>query len=429
MIERLASTRRQDRALHGLTKAFYVLGALVLYPLWSLGSRLFGPLVRLLEGRAERAPAPSTPSQEGDRSMAAVLAELQAVPQTPRPSRVSATARKGIVDVSVMLMTQRRDAAHFGYAYPRQFSEQLIRSADGTPISAIVGMQPTPRPGLVVVHGLFGTKHFDYVRDVAVRAFYDWGFSVSAIDLRGFGMTEVMSEARNTGGWKEGEDVLAAAGDLHERGATSVGALGFSLGASSVMDACDLEGAEQALDGGILAVGGPSDTHLAVEHISTEPPPGDPFRLFYPSFKRLLRSKVRALGWPEDLDDFRHVLDRMTAPSYGISVAELHERSSAKNHVAGSKVPLLVLHATDDEIVPVEHARLVAEAARDNLEVEVWILPWGGHCAFDVLDPRWTWTVYRRFFERLAHYAPPESLVYSVPGNGQPREGVRAPAV
>ncbi len=34
----------------------------------------------------------------------------------------------------------------------------------------------------------------------------------------------------------------------------------------------------------------------------------------------------------------------------------------------------------------------------------VWIVPGGAHAAFDVLDSRWTYAVYRRFFEEIARY-------------------------
>jgi fermentation-respiration switch protein FrsA (DUF1100 family) len=68
-------------------------------------------------------------------------------------------------------------------------------------------------------------------------------------------------------------------------------------------------------------------------------------------------------------------------------------------------VPVLVLHAEDDEVVPVEHARMLEQAAADNDNVRVWIVPGGGHAAFDAIDRDWTYAVYRAFFERLATYA------------------------
>ena len=96
-----------------------------------------------------------------------------------------------------------------------------------------------PDPALIVVHGLFTSSRFDYVRQIAVRAFYEWGFNVAALDLRSFGMTELTSPAPSTAGWKEGLDILALAAYMKELGSTSVGALGISLGGSSVLNACD----------------------------------------------------------------------------------------------------------------------------------------------------------------------------------------------
>src|SRR5258707_6715957 len=51
-------------------------------------------------------------------------------------------------------------------------------------------LQEAARPSLIVVHGLFTSSRFDYVRQIAVRAFYEWGFNVAALDLRSFGRSE-----------------------------------------------------------------------------------------------------------------------------------------------------------------------------------------------------------------------------------------------
>ena len=40
----------------------------------------------------------------------------------------------------------------------------------------------------------------DYVRQIAVRAYYDWGFNVVALDLRSFGLTNLTSQAPTTVG-------------------------------------------------------------------------------------------------------------------------------------------------------------------------------------------------------------------------------------
>src|SRR5205085_9095557 len=121
--------------------------------------------------------------------------------------------------------------------------------------------------------------------------------------------------------------------------------------------------AEEALDGGILAIAGPADTRLGTEYIDRPVPRGDRFYPVSQLFKTLLVSKVRNLGWPSEVASFEALQELVVAPHYGITLDEVYERSSAKNHIAGARVPVLVLHAQDDEVVPVEHARMIEEAA------------------------------------------------------------------
>jgi pimeloyl-ACP methyl ester carboxylesterase len=234
-------------------------------------------------------------------------------------------------------------------------------------------------------------------------AYYDWGFNVAAIDLRSFGLTEMLTRAPSTAGWKEGEDIVCVARQLKEMGATSVGAIGISLGASSVMGASHPDGAE-VLDGGILAVGGPADTRVAAEYLDRKVPPMHPFYGASRFFEAMLVSKVRNLGWPSEVADFTTLVEHVMAPHYHVTPDELYHRSSARNHLASARVPVLVLHGEDDEIVPVAHARMLEEAVDGVPNVRVWIVPGGQHAAFDVLDRTWTHAVYRTFFERLASY-------------------------
>jgi pimeloyl-ACP methyl ester carboxylesterase len=90
-------------------------------------------------------------------------------------------------------------------------------------------------------------------------------------------------------------------------------------------------------------------------------------------------------------------------------------------------VPVLILHPKDDWLIPVREARKLAEAARENDLVRVWILPGGGHGAIDAVDRHWAYAVYRGFFERWARYverddaaAGARELVYSPTSAGQP---------
>ncbi|MEA2445498.1 MAG: hypothetical protein QOJ12_2790, partial [Thermoleophilales bacterium] len=181
MWESLATTRRQDRLLHGAAKGLNVAAALALIPLWTIGQRLTGAVMRWLAGRDDAPPLP-VPSP-GERDLDALLADLKAIPSRLRPWPW-ATQRKGIADMAMFFLASKRETVNLGYSYPRQFEYHYVEGADGERIAASIALHDEPRPGIVVVHGLLSSRLFDYVREIAVRAYYDWGFNVAAIDLR-----------------------------------------------------------------------------------------------------------------------------------------------------------------------------------------------------------------------------------------------------
>lgn len=402
MWESLGTTRKQDRVLHGAAKLSSAVAGVVMLPFWVVGQQLAGWIGDRL-GRASQDLGELPRPAESQRSLDAVVEELQAMPHRLRPTWW-ATLYKNTVDLSLFMLTQKRQTVNFGYAYPRQFEHHTFAGGDGEQLAAMVARHDEPRPGLVVVHGILSSRVFDYVREIGVRAYFDWGFNVAVIDLRSFGLSELLTAAPNTGGWKEGEDVIGAGRFLKELGSTSVGALGISLGGSAVLNASHHEEAEAVLDGGILSICGPADAKKSATYLDKKLPIRDPFYPFSRGFDLMLVSKVRNLGWPSKVADFQALMDVVVAPHYELSTEEIYERSSAVNHIGDARVPVLILHAEDDPIVPVEHARMLEEAAADNDRVRVWIVPGGGHAAFDALDKRWTYAVYRGFFEQLARY-------------------------
>jgi predicted alpha/beta-fold hydrolase len=426
MWEGLARTQRQDRALHGAAKIANVLLGIVLLPLWLFG-QLIGGRVRdflmALERRGKR-PLPVPPEKE--RSMDALMRDLQAVPENLRHSDF-AELRRGFADISNFVVAQHREGAVIGYRYPGQFRDHIVEGADGERIAASIALQEAARPAVIVVHGLFTSSRFDYVRQIAVRAFYEWGFNVAALDLRSFGMTELTTSAPSTGGWKEGLDIIALARYMKELGATSVGTVGISLGGSSVVNACQYEETATTLDGGILAVSPPAVPKLAWERLSEPVPRGHPRYPLHRAFEMALTSRVRSGRWPPEAENMLRAMEVVSAPYYHVDAEEIWTHSRGLDHVPESKVPLLILHPEDDHIVKVEHARMLAEAAKGNDLVRVWILPAGSHGLLEAADPRWTNAVYRTFFERWATYAErtvgrggPESadLVYSSQQSG-----------
>ncbi len=414
MWESVGSTQRQDRILHGGAKALNLAVGSVALPAWLIGQRLREPLRRALE-RIDPGPRELPVAHPRERTMDALMADLESIPHGLRHSD-AAMIRKGLADMATFVLAQQREAANLGYAYPSQFRDHVFEGADGEHIAATIGLHAGERrPGLIVVHGLFSSRRFDYVRDVAVRAFFDWGFNVAAVDLRSFGLTNLTSQAPTSAGWKEGEDILACARYLKQLGSTTVGALGISLGGSSVLGACHPDGADEALDGGIVAVSPPSDPRAMARRLSRKVPRTDPAYALNEGFWAMLRSRIRQSGW-EDVHDFVDPLEKVSAPYYEVEPDELWRRSTAREHIAAAKVPVLVLHPADDEVIPVEQARELAAAARGNDLVRVWILPGGGHGAIDAVDRTWFFAVLRGFFERWAGYERATGVPVGGPG-------------
>ena len=404
MWEGLARTERQDRVLHGAAKLVNVLLGIVLLPLWIFG-QLIGGRVRdwlsALERRSKR-PLPVPPERE--RTMDALCRDMLTIPEDLRHSNF-AELRRGMADISNFVVAQHREGAVIGYRYPGQFKDHIVPGADGERIAASIAIQEAARPALIVVHGLFTSSRFDYVRQIAVRAFYEWGFNVAALDLRSFGMTELTTPAPSTGGWKEGLDILALARYMKELGATSVGTLGISLGGSSVLDTCDYEETATALDGGILAVSPPAVPKLAWERLSEPVPRSHPRYPLHRAFEAALISRVRSGRWPPEAENMMKAMEVVSAPYYELDADEIWANARGLDRVPNAKVPLLVLHPEDDHIVKVEQAHMLEEAAKDNPLVKVWILPAGSHGLLEAADPDWTHAVYRMFFERWATYA------------------------
>ena len=324
--ESAATTRRQDRVLHGVAKIVNVIVGALIFPVWLVGQRLGGPFRRLL-ARAGHEPNTLPVPAPRERSMDALMGELEAIPHRLHPSE-TAELRKGLLDWAPFVLAQHRHTVGWGYSYPSQFRHDYFEGADGERIAAMVALHEQDRPGLIVVHGLFSNRLFDYVREIAVRAYFEWGFNVAAIDLRSFGLTELLSHAPSSAGWKEGEDIVFAGRHLKELGATTVGALGISFGSAATLNATHLPGAEEALDGGVLAICGPADTLRAAERLSRKVPPTHPAYAISSFFAAMLRSRVRAGRWPDEIDTLVEPIEALAAPYYGVTAEEIWERSS-----------------------------------------------------------------------------------------------------
>ncbi len=291
---------------------------------------------------------------------------------------------------------------------PPPFRRVTFESLDGTPLAAEVATHDGgARPGLVVVHGTFGSSGQAIYSTPAIRAFEEWGFNVAVVDLRGWGRSSALSKAPMTGGWREAEDVLAAAQYLLENtDTTTVGAMGYSLGGASVMLAAAHDRAPELLASGVFSESGYVDAADVIRIVERNP--GMLARKYVPYwlFKLGLGRKFAIQGHRRvNLIEY---FERVSARYYGVSVEELFRHDSVLEAVGRIRVPLFHLHAVDDWIVPVEHAYWLRDAAEraGNRLVGVCVRSRGAHCAFDRVSGEWRRRIAHEFFTATSRPAP-----------------------
>lgn len=369
------------------------------------------------EDMKKRIPPAHEPVATEGRTMSEVFETLEKVPFEPTKPLMLGLARAGLNNSFLLLLNSMRATSARAYPYPKEFEQIVFESLDGTPLVGALGLHPDgPRPGLVLSHGFMGSKNDHYIIDMALTAYAEWGFNVLAVDLRNFGKSQSLGHSPTTAGWKEAEDLLAAAKLLASLpGTTTVGLIGFSMGAGSVMNAAGMAAEHPYITGGAVAVNGYADAKRMVDYISTRPPLTDPFYGAHLSFRlmhKLRREDMkRYIEEPEWLDlislpfsqaDFTDYVEMIAAPSYGVTAEEMYRKASPRESIAGVGVPLLVLHAMDDPVCPPSEMDELADLTDDNPNVKIWMMPVGSHCAFRYFDRDWFYTTMRGFFSYWA---------------------------
>ncbi|MGW5664519.1 alpha/beta hydrolase [Streptomyces sp. NPDC003758] len=234
----------------------------------------------------------------------------------------------------------------------------FLRTLDGVTIDAaydpgsVVYDTGRPSPGhlsdlaIVVAHGFTGDLERPHVRRVA-GVLRQYG-AVVTFSFRGHGA----SGGRSTIGDREVHDLAAAVRWARELGHTRVATVGFSMGGSVVLRhaAAHEEGA---------------DTD-AVVSVSA------PARWYYRG-----TAPMRRLHWLVTRPEGR-LLGR-----YGLRT-RIHHRdwdpvpaSPVESVPLIAPTPLLIVHGDQDGYFPVDHPRMLAEAAPDH--AELWLEPGMGH--------------------------------------------------
>jgi predicted alpha/beta-fold hydrolase len=238
-----------------------------------------------------------------------------------------------------------------------------------------------PRGDVVLVHGLEGSSESTYMRSLA-QALLVAGFTVHRTNIRTCGGTEFLCQTLYHAGFTS--DLRAYIGSL----GTPVWLVGFSLGANQALKLAGELGAEgPRLLRGVCAVSAPMD--LAMCSRETGLPRNRVFQWHYlGAMKRRLRHRQAKLGerWisRRDLDSVRTLFeidDRVTAPAGGFRDApHYYATQSALRFLPDARVPILLVQAKDDPIIPFEvfsRPEIV-----DNPNVQLVATEHGGHIGF-----------------------------------------------
>jgi pimeloyl-ACP methyl ester carboxylesterase len=199
-------------------------------------------------------------------------------------------------------------------------------------------------PTIIFVHGKDGKRNDPTIGLPQIaQALVRHGYDVLAFDLRGHGES---GGSRFSLGYLETRDVAGAVAFLKSEGRTELGAIGWSLGAATMLNAMpDLPElravvAESAFADlrDVLAVQLPPNTHLP--------------RLFNPSI--LLMGDVL----------------------YGFGSAQNRPAEAVAR--LGSR-PLFLIHDGADELIPPDQATRLDQAGAANPYLKVWIVPDTAH--------------------------------------------------
>jgi predicted alpha/beta-fold hydrolase len=271
--------------------------------------------------------------------------------------------------------------------------ELLLDHVDGVELSPAVS-PATPRPRLLVLHGLEGSSFSVYVQGMLALA-HARGFHATVLNFRSCAREESDTRTwipnRQPRLYHSGEttdlDLVARELRRREPGAALVAA-GVSLGGNVLLKWLG-EQAEESVVRAAAVISVPFDLAAGARFLVN--PIG---RFYLRHFLPTLRAKVQSIWerFPEvrdriDLDrarrarDFHPFDDAATAPLHGFAGAdEYYARSSSIEYVGRIATPTLCLSAVDDPFLPRDALHRVRDAA--SSAVELHITPRGGHVGF-----------------------------------------------
>jgi len=244
------------------------------------------------------------------------------------------------------------------------------------------------RGEIVMVHGLEGSGSAGYMRSLSTAALRA-GFAAHRFHMRTCGGPEALCQTLYHAGLTT--DLAEVLRQMRGEERAQAFLVGFSLGGNVVLKlAGELGGAAGELVRGVCGVSTPLDLDACARRIA-EPDN----RIYETRFVRRMRDRLCATGRyrMEQFRGLRSVIDlddRFTAPSFGFgNAANYYRTQSAIAHLAGIRVPTLLIQAKDDTFIPFP----IYESAilRSHPCIQLRITESGGHLGFLGRRPHRFW--------------------------------------
>ncbi len=354
-------------------------------------------LHRLPEPTVATCPSADPPSLW--RCIASIPVDGSAESAFASTLRVSNPTRKG--------KDQKLPSACEGPTPPGFELRRAEMSAGRAPLVALVAPPPeAASPIVLVVHGVFDSKHTKYVQ-VTGELLRREGFGVVIPDMRWHGCL-LDGKWLPTLGVEEGPDLVAWGRWLaQEYPGHPIGLVGFSMGGTSVLHAMGETDAAEVFRAGAVAVCPAAALPRVLTHLD-----GKLFFFdsgltvsFRQGFRSYLRARAKAIGGPPKGDTrFEGFLDWLVAslPGLGPTVPEFLARADPAPSVARAGRPVLILVTANDPVIPQSANDDLARAVALNPRTFLIETPFGGHIGQPGTMPQWFASVVTTFFRHSA---------------------------
>jgi pimeloyl-ACP methyl ester carboxylesterase len=345
----------------------------------------------------------------GIKTMSEAMELTLAIPfRASLPGPVSA-ALSMVVDLVPSALSTTRITAGLVYPYPTAFEPIILESQDGTPVCGHLAIQPgdARNPAVIFANDSPASKNAGWLLSLAARAYFEWGFHVLALDLRNLGDSGRFSEAPTSWGYRESDDIMAAAEYLDSLDVVStVGVFGAGMAASSALIAAGRSRVDRPLSGGVIALGAYADAAGEVERLSSLS------GLSLLSAARRLLSRALMFfktlaGGPRAFFDAKAYTREVSCQYYEMGEGDLYSKASPKRTMSEIEVPCLLVHGQDDAVSPVTEAHALLDAAGENPMVSAVIVDAGSHSLYGPATRKWLHRTVETFFTYWGEFGQP----------------------